>query len=57
MGAIAQVGPKIFERMIGVGGKEAGGAGGSSPIDALMHDLLGSGLKTLEALPSAKNNS
>jgi len=58
MGAIAEVGSKVIEGISGVGSEKAGGAaGGSSPIDALMHDLLGSGLKTLETLPSAKTNS
>ncbi|WP_155420170.1 hypothetical protein [Burkholderia cepacia] len=53
MGAIAEVGAKVLGEITG-GGKEAAS---SSPVDGLMQDLLGSGLKTLETPPSASRDS
>lgn len=53
MGAIAEVGSKVLGAITG-GGKDAAS---SSPVDALMQDLLGSGLKTLETPPSANKDS
>ena len=55
MGAIAEIGSKVIGAIGGIGGQEAGS--GSSPVDAVIHSLLGGGLKALEPQPSASNNS
>lgn len=39
MGAIAEIGSKVIGAIGGIGGQEAGS--GSSPVDALIHSLLG----------------